>query len=102
MQIFAQTSRHMSTQKFPILSVAVPIYDFLMDKIEIFQAQDEISPDMKAALDIGLNKLKVYYACTDDSLTYPIITSKYYYAILANVSHTQVNPSSSQQRYLLD
>ena len=76
LQIFARTTRLMSTQAFPILAAAVPIYDFLMDKIELFQARDEIATEVKDALEIGMEKLKLYYARTDESSIYPIVTSK--------------------------
>lgn len=47
-----------------------------MDKLEEFQDLEDISQEMKIALDNGMIKLKSYYAKTDDSSMYSIATSK--------------------------
>lgn len=64
----------MSTAKYPSLGTAVPLYDWLMDKIEDFQSKTR-GKEMKSALGAAMEKLKSYYARSDDSWMYPIATS---------------------------
>jgi len=71
-----RTTKLVSSGKFPTLSAAVPVYDLLMDKIEHAQSLQATSPELKAALTAGMEKLKLYYARSDDSSMYAVATSK--------------------------
>ena len=73
-----------SKEKYPILAISVPIYDMLMDQLEEFQNSIKISQEMKTALENGMEKIKAYYAKTDDSSMYAIATSKFIFLIFAN------------------
>ena len=57
------------------MATSVPIYEWLINKLEDFQKATK-KADIKKAIDIGLEKLRLYYARTDDSSMYSITTSK--------------------------
>jgi hypothetical protein len=65
-----------SIAKYPILASAIPIYDWLMNKLEEFKMQTGRSAEMLKAMDMGFAKLKQYYEKSDDSHMYAITTSK--------------------------
>ena len=48
----------------------------LMDQLEDFQKSVKISQEMKAALESGMKKIKLYYAKSNDSHMYAIATGK--------------------------
>jgi hypothetical protein len=48
-----------------------------MDHLEDYQSSDKASPEMKNAIENGMNKIKAYYKKTDDSSMYAIATSKF-------------------------
>ncbi len=63
------------------LSVAVPIYNYLIDQLEDRQDSEDtevekLSNEENAAVSAALNKLKYYY-CRADSEVYAICTSIY-------------------------
>jgi hypothetical protein len=76
MKVFSKATNHVSTARIPILATSVPTYDWLMDNLEDYQSSDNASPEMKNAIESGMNKIKAYYKKTDDSSMYAIATSK--------------------------
>ena len=71
--------------KYVTLSSSVPIYNKLFDHIEsLLDKEDQkycgIS-NIRDAIKKGYEKLKGYYAKTDDSYAYTIATSKLFYLI---------------------
>jgi len=71
----------MSMSKYVTLSSSVPIYNKLLDHIEsLLDEEDEKYcgfSNIRDALKRGYEKLKSYYAKTDDSYAYTIATSKF-------------------------
>lgn len=55
-----------------------------MDQLDEFQNSEDISQEMKDALNSGMDKMKSYYAKTDDSSMYSIATSKLLFLNFAN------------------
>jgi hypothetical protein len=78
MQIFDRATKHISHSKFPTLENSIPIYNWLMDEIEIFQENRIINKEIKEAALKAMEKLKKYYSSTD-ALPYTIATSMYKY-----------------------
>jgi hypothetical protein len=65
----------MSYAQFPTLGQSVPIYNYLIDKIEDFLEEATRSNDITTAANNAKNKLQHYYP-TSDGLVYVIATSK--------------------------
>ena len=66
-----------SVAKYLILVASIPIYDWLMDKLDEFKQENGRSQEMIKALEAGFEKLKKYYIKSDDSYMYVITTSKF-------------------------
>ena len=69
----------MSKSQYITLSSAIPIYNVLLEHIErlLDDQSNYFCPilEVRVALNKGYEKLKSYYAKTDDSCLYPIATS---------------------------
>jgi len=67
----------MSSAKNITLSSSIPTYNSLLDHLEniIHNNNGNFFPELVNAARSGYNKLKVYYAKTDESHMYPIATS---------------------------
>jgi len=70
----------MSTSKFVTLSSSVPVYNTLLDHIERLLNKDDVkycqSSEIRDAIKMGYEKLKIYYSKTDYSYLYAIATSE--------------------------
>ncbi len=68
----------MSKSNFITLSSSIPVYNALLDHLEnlLDEKSNHFCPNLEVrnALKKGYEKLKVYYAKTDDSHVYPIAT----------------------------
>jgi len=69
--------------KFVTLSSSVPIYNTLLDHMEkLLNKNDEKYcqySEMRDAIKIGYEKLKIYYSKTDQSHLYTIATSENFF-----------------------
>ncbi|CAB4422049.1 unnamed protein product [Rhizophagus irregularis] len=72
LHIFDRATKHVSHNHFPTIKNSVPVFNWLMDKIEDFQNSD-IKDVIKTAAMKAMNKLKKYYQYTD-TLVYSIST----------------------------
>jgi len=72
----------MSKSKSITLSSSIPIYNVLLDHMEKLLNEQDANYcrifEVRNAVRMGYEKLKEYYARTDDSHIYPITTSKYF------------------------
>ena len=69
----------MSISKYIILSSSIPIYNALLDHLEkIIEENSDFSLEIINAVKKGYEKLKLYYAKTDESHIYPIAISKFF------------------------
>jgi hypothetical protein len=70
----------MSKSQFVTLSSSIPIYNSLLNHLELLLNKENQNhckiQDMRIAISKGYEKLKLYYSKTDDSHTYTIATSK--------------------------
>ncbi|CAB4414418.1 unnamed protein product [Rhizophagus irregularis] len=77
-EIFHKATEHMFKSNFITLSSSIPVYNVLLDHLEkLLDTNDRnFCPNLEVrnALRKGYEKLKVYYAKTDDSYVYPIAT----------------------------
>src|SRR3954471_10940156 len=64
-QIFSHATNHLSQSQYPTLATSIPIYNWLLDKIEDFHQGSAISDDMKKAALQAMEKIKTYYQKTD-------------------------------------
>jgi hypothetical protein len=73
----------MSKSNFITLSSSILVYNVLLDHLEKLLDKNDCNfcPNLEVrnAIKKGYEKLKVYYAKTDDSYVYPIATSNYFY-----------------------
>ena len=69
-------TKMVSSSQYPILSASIPIYDWLMDRLEKFRNQAGVSDEIRNAIKKGLDKIKQYYERSDESSLYPVATSK--------------------------
>ena len=67
----------MSSAKYPMLSSAVPLYNFLIDELEEYCDKANSSKDIVIAVKAGIKKLDRYYAKTDDTIMYTVATGKF-------------------------
>lgn len=74
--IFSRATLHISHNKFPTIENSIPVYNWLMDKIEDFQKERDMNEIIKEAADYAMEKLKKYYKYTD-ALVYTVSTSKF-------------------------
>lgn len=62
---------------YPTLAYSVPVYNYLLDKIEVaIDSKGLFSNEVKSALGAAHEKIREYYPSTD-GLVYIIATSKY-------------------------
>jgi hypothetical protein len=54
--------------------IHIPIYDWLMDKLEEFRAQPGITEEMNDALEKGFEKFKEYYQKSEECYMYSVAT----------------------------
>jgi len=66
-------TQHITHNRFPTIENSIPIYNWLMDKIEDFQNRD-VKEVIKAAPKSAMDKLKKYYKNTN-ALVYTVSTS---------------------------
>jgi hypothetical protein len=59
-----------------MLSSAVPIYNYLLDKLEEYCDMPNSSNDIVSAVKAGAKKLNKYYLKTDDTTIYTVATGK--------------------------
>jgi len=72
-KIFFHATQHMSLSRYPTLTASIPIYNWLLDKLEDFE--ESASSDVKNGIQKAKEKLKTYYIKTDSSV-YTVATSK--------------------------
>ena len=79
----------MSQSKFITLSSSIPVYNALLEHIENLLDEQNTNYcailEVRNAIRMGYEKLKEYYARTDNSYIYPIATSNLYYYILLSL-----------------
>ena len=75
LQYFSQATSQLDAQKFITLFATVPIYNFLIDKLEDKVEDQNITTIEKIAIEAAIKKLKKYYSLTGTSV-YLISTSK--------------------------
>ena len=66
----------MSSAKYPMISSAVPLYNYLIDELEEYCDSHDSSNDIVIAAKTGVEKLEQYYAKTDDTTIYTVATGK--------------------------
>ena len=66
----------MSSAKYPMISTAVPLYNYLIDELEEYCDSHDSSDDIVIAAKAGIEKLEQYYAKTDDTTIYTVATGK--------------------------
>lgn len=64
---------HTSLAEYPTLTSSVPIYNYIMDKLEDFQAERGQDQNLKNAAELAINKLRQYYPKTE-GLVYVVAT----------------------------
>ena len=71
----------MSQSKCVTLSSSIPVYNALLEHLENLLDENHVNYcsilEIRNAVRMGYEKLKEYYAKTDDSFIYLIATSKY-------------------------
>ena len=66
----------MSSAKYPMMSSAIPIYNYLIDELEGYCDNHDSSNDIVIAVKAGIDKLERYYVKTDDTTMYTVATGK--------------------------
>ena len=66
----------MSSAKYPMISSAVPLYNYLIDELEEYCDDHNSSSDIVIAVKAGIEKLEKYYTKTDDTTIYTVATGK--------------------------
>lgn len=66
---------HISHGRYPTIENSIPIFNWIMDKIEDFDKEANIDEIVKKAACNAMEKLKKYYQYTD-GIIYTISTSK--------------------------
>ena len=70
----------MSKSKYTTLSSSIPIYNVLLEHLEnlldVNNSDFCFCSEIRAGIEKGYEKLKSYYIRTDESIVYPIATSK--------------------------
>jgi hypothetical protein len=69
----------MSFAKYPMISSAIPIYNYLIDELEEYCDNHDSSNDIVIAVKAGIDKLERYYVKTDDTTMYTVATGKLKY-----------------------
>lgn len=65
---------HISHGRYPTIENSIPIFNWLMDKIEDFDKETNIDEVVKKVASNALEKLKKYYRYTD-GIIYTVSTS---------------------------
>jgi hypothetical protein len=65
----------MSSAKYPMLSSVVPIYNYLIDELEVYCDNNDSSSKIVIAVKAGIEKLERYYAKTDDTSMYSTVAT---------------------------
>ena len=74
-QPFKKASDHITGQKYSTLSFSVPVYNYLLDKIED-ELENNENKTIKKVCKLAEKKIKSYYPTTDGDV-YIIATSKF-------------------------
>jgi hypothetical protein len=81
--------------KYVTLSSSVPIYNKLLDHIEVLLDEDDEKyceiQSIRDAIQKGYEKLKRYYSKTDDSYAYTIATSNFIIFFIFNIQFIILN-----------
>ena len=64
---FVQTTKLISSAKYPLLASTIPIYDYLINELEMHYNNPNNSLEIITAIDAGLEKLRTYYERTNHS-----------------------------------
>ena len=80
MRHFKKATDFISDQTYPILAYSIPVYNFLLNKIEE-EKENTDSLEIKEAAEVVEKKVKEYYPCTDGCV-YVISTSKLDYILI--------------------
>ncbi|CAB4462980.1 unnamed protein product [Rhizophagus irregularis] len=75
LKIFVQTTKILSTAKYPMLSSSIPIYNYLIDGLEAYCEDLGSSKDIVIAVKAGLEKLEFYYEKSDETTMYYTIAT---------------------------
>jgi hypothetical protein len=73
LKAFKMVTNHVCAESHPTLAVAVPMYNFLLDKLEDYRDAHPDSSAIKAAADASISKLKLYYSKAGAEI-YPVAT----------------------------
>ncbi|CAG8736415.1 11527_t:CDS:2, partial [Cetraspora pellucida] len=73
LKMFIRTTNMISSAKYPMLASTIPIYNYLIDELEICYNNPNNSYEIATAISAGLNKLKSYYIKTNDTAIYNIV-----------------------------
>ncbi|PKC50321.1 hypothetical protein RhiirA1_406087, partial [Rhizophagus irregularis] len=71
--IFSRATNHISHSRFPTISNFVPVYNWLMDKIEDLQTNKNTNEVIKIVAKNAMEKIQKYYHYTS-ALVYNIST----------------------------
>ncbi|PKC55036.1 hypothetical protein RhiirA1_354773, partial [Rhizophagus irregularis] len=71
---FVQATNVVSFAKYPMLSSAIPVYNYLIDELEEYCDNCDSSDDIVTAVKAGIKKLETYYAKTDETTMYTVAT----------------------------
>ncbi|CAG8795375.1 12321_t:CDS:2 [Cetraspora pellucida] len=72
LKMFIRTTNMISSAKYPMLASTIPIYNYLIDELEICYNNSNNSYEIATTISAGLNKLKSYYIKTNDMAIYNI------------------------------
>ncbi|CAG8736353.1 776_t:CDS:2, partial [Racocetra fulgida] len=72
LKIFARTTKLVSSAKYPLLASTIPIYNYLINELEMHYNSSNNSSEVIIAMNAGLKKLKEYYERTNYSAIYSV------------------------------
>lgn len=73
LKAFKTASNHLCAARHPTITIGVPVYNFLIDRLEGYRDAPSSSDAVKAATNAAINKLKAYYSKTGAEV-YPVGT----------------------------
>ncbi|PKY34414.1 hypothetical protein RhiirB3_454094, partial [Rhizophagus irregularis] len=76
-KIFSRATNHISHSRFPTISNFVPVYNWLMDKIEDLQTNKNTNEVIKIVAKNAMEKIQKYYHYTS-ALVYNISTGIFF------------------------